>query len=396
MNEKVKKIVMLTWFLVVIFVMGGFSVNNLYEAKKEDKVQAANSPAGFENDFKSNLFLRTDIIDMHTITQKLIGNRVIEDAELGRIVKNNWNQLTSLPGKDDLEEFKSTLNTITDACAEADIPAVYLQAPFKVLPGLEKEQMPAGLITYANENADSVIEMLKGKGTDVFDLREYLVSDSTIAHEELFYKTDHHWTVPTAFDAFCGVVEYLNEKYDYCPENINASVLNVDNYNKITMENCYLGSWGRRTGTKFTELDDFTYYTPRFETDMSIKRHNGSEASGVFENVMMNPYRLDKKTNGPSDEDRAAGYGDNGIYTDLYSGYMDGYIDEFKINNNGIESEKKILIFNDSFGFPFSSFMTLTAKETRIIDVRNWDGDIREYIMDFNPDLVLMLYNPDQ
>jgi len=396
MKGKTKKIIMLIWFLVFIFLFGGMSVYKLIEAKRENKTQAANSPAGFENDFKSNLFMKTDIINTHGKTQEIIGNRVVEDAEVGSVVKTNWNQLTSLPEQDNLDEFKNTLNIITDACAEGEIPAVYLQAPFKILPGFEAEQLPAGLKTYANENADSVIEMLKDKGVDVFDLRDYLTKSDKIPPEKLFYNTDHHWTVPTAFEAFCGVVEYLNENYGYCSDSVTDVILDVDNYNEITMENCYLGSWGRRTGVEFAGLDDFTYYTPDFETDIILRRHNGSESTGAFENVMMNPYRLDKENNGPSDEDRAAGYGENGIYTDLYSGYMDGYVDEFKVINNGIESEKKILIFNDSFGFPFSSFMILSAKESRIIDVRNWDGDIREYIMDFNPDLVLMLYNPDQ
>lgn len=396
--QQIKKYITVWVFIAVIFAVGILSAVNLFSAHKEGKIQSVNSPSGFENDFKSNLYLKTEIIEAHGFTQRLIGNDVVEDAELGSIIKTNWGQLTSLPGESDLTKFKENLVTITDSCRKNEIPAVYFQAPFKVLPSFEKVELPIGLTTSANKNADSVISMLEAEGADVFDLRTVLEKNDEIPLRKLFFNTDHHWRIETAYFAFCRSLQYLCEKYDYCSGELARFLTDENNFRKITMENCYLGSWGRRTGSAFAGLDDFTYFVPDFATDISIKRIAGEahyEATGDFYNVVMSPKRVEKEQNGPSVEELAAGYG-NGIYTDLYSVYMDGYTAEMQIMNNSVASEKRILIFHDSFGFPFSSFMSLSAKETRVIDLRNWHEDIGEYISEYKPDLVLMIYNPDQ
>ena len=357
------------------------------------------SPAAFENDFKTNLFLRNEIIELQGFTQRIIGNNAVEDPELGSVIRNNWGQLTSLPGSGTFDVFRSNLTTITDACAENGIKQIYAQAPFKILPDYEMEQLPPGFSTEANRNADSFISMMDSRGVDVFDFRTYLQSQKEIPVEEIFFRTDHHWTIQSAFKAFSGFVEYMSNEYDFCTEDDVQFLTNKDNYNFITMEDCYLGSWGRRTGVMYAGVEDFTYITPAFDTNFSIKRVAGEafyEAGGSFYDVIMSPKRVEKDKFGPSQEELAAGFGTNGIYTDLYSVYMDGLTAEMQMINHNTDSDKKILIFHDSFGFPFSSFMALSAKETRVIDLRNWNEDIKQYISDFQPDFVITLYNPDQ
>ncbi len=399
MAEKIKKIITVLIFLIIIFVMAVFSVCNLVE-KYKDKEMPPFAPASFESDFKSNLYLRNEIIELQGYTQKLIFNNEVEDPELGAIVRNKWGQLTSLPKESSLEKFKENLDTITDACEENKIKQIYVQAPFKILPKYEKEQLPIGFSTAANDNADKIIAHMRDRGVEVYDFREVLSQNTTIPKEELFYKTDHHWTIETAFYGFTEFYKHLNgDKYGISNKQEFGLVTDKNNYNHITMENCYLGSWGRRTGVLYSGLDDFTYLVPDFETDISIKRVAGDakyEARGNFYDVVMSPKRVDKEKFGPSEEELAAGFGDNGIYTDLYSVYMDGFVAEMHMVNHLSDSNKKILIFQDSFGFPFSPFMALGFKETRVIDLRNWDEDINAYISDFKPDFVITLYNPDQ
>ena len=398
MSEKIKKAITIGTFLIIIFVMAVFSVLNLYNKYKASPMPAF-SPAAFENDFKTNLFLRNEIIELQGFTQRIIGNNAVEDPELGSVIRNNWGQLTSLPGSGTFDVFRSNLTTITDACAENGIKQIYAQAPFKILPDYEMEQLPPGFSTEANRNADSFISMMDSRGVDVFDFRTYLQSQKEIPVEEIFFRTDHHWTIQSAFKAFSGFVEYMSNEYDFCTEDDVQFLTNKDNYNFITMEDCYLGSWGRRTGVMYAGVEDFTYITPAFDTNFSIKRVAGEafyEAGGSFYDVIMSPKRVEKDKFGPSQEELAAGFGTNGIYTDLYSVYMDGFTAEMQMINHNTDSDKKILIFHDSFGFPFSSFMALSAKETRVIDLRNWNEDIKQYISDFQPDFVITLYNPDQ
>lgn len=398
MKERVKQIITLCLFLAIIFTMAIMSVLNL-----TNKYKSSGTPeftiTGFENDFKTNLFLRQEIIEGQGLTQKWIGNNAVEDPETGKIIRNKWGQLTSLPGDKDFSGYAENLSKITDACKAEGITQIYVQAPFKILPSYAKEQLPAGFTTKANSNADMFISQMKNMNVDVYDLRAVLENNTEIPLNELFYKTDHHWTVPTAFYAAGEFAKYLSENFNYCSDKEIELLTDKSNFDFATMDNCYLGSWGRRTGVLYAGVEDFTYITPAFDTDYSIKRVAGDavyENRGSFYDMVMSPKRVEKDKFGPSEEELAAGFGDNGIYTDLYSVYMDGFVAEMQMVNHNSQNDKKILIFQDSFGFPFSPFMSLTAKETRVIDLRNWHGDIASYISEYEPHFVITLYNPDQ
>ncbi len=398
MNEKIKKSVTIILFLGIIFVMAIYSVLNLFNKYKASPMPPF-TPASFENDFKTNLYLRNEIIELQGYTQKIIGNNAVEDPEMGKIIRNRWGQLTSLPEAGEFKSFYENLDKITNACKENDVTQIYAQAPFKIIPGFEKQQLSSGFSTEANNNADKFIGHMKEQNVNVFDFRQYFANRSELPIEEVFFKTDHHWTIPAAFDAFSAFVTYMNDEYDFSSKKDLEFFTDKSNYNFITKENCYLGSWGRRTGVMYAGLEDFTYITPAFETDFSIKRVAGDalyENRGTFYDMIMSPKRVEKEKFGPSEEELAAGFGDNGIYTDLYSVYMDGFVAEMHMVNNKSNNNKKVLIFQDSFGFPFSPFMALTAKETRVIDLRNWNGDIGQYISDYQPHFVITLYNPDQ
>ena len=52
----------------------------------------------------------------------------------------------------------------------------------------------------------------------------------------------------------------------------------------------------------------------------------------------------------------------------------------------------KVLIFKDSFGLPFSAFLSTMVQETRMLDTRYYNGDIEEYVKEYQPDLVLYVY----
>ena len=79
-----------------------------------------------------------------------------------------------------------------------------------------------------------------------------------------------------------------------------------------------------------------------------------------------------------------------------YSVYLNGYTSEVLVENKKDRNNKKLLIFHDSFGFPLSAFMCLSAEHTTIIDVRAaFDKNIPEYIEEYQPDFILFIFNPD-
>lgn len=82
------------------------------------------------------------------------------------------------------------------------------------------------------------------------------------------------------------------------------------------------------------------------------------------------------------------------IQTNRYACYFGGDYPEIKVENNNILSDKKILVIQDSYGLALSSMMTLRVKELRTVDLRHFEGKEIDYIREYNPDIVLIMYNP--
>lgn len=342
----------------------------------------SSSESNFETKFKENLLFREQIIDFHGLTQRLINNHVIEDVLYSCLVKNEWNQLTNVPNKSNLKKLKKDIIKIESSAKKNNADFIYVQAPFKIMPSYE-HSLPTAYRSYANENADELIYSLKDKGISCYDLRPVL-ENSPLKPDGLFYRTDHHWTIPAAFYSYQQLTKYLNDIYNYTSwEELNY-LTKDESFDKIEMKNAFLGTWGRRTGRFYVKPDDFTYYVPNFATDIEVTHKNDDGEFNLrssFYYTMMTPDYVEKSK--------------DGIKTNRYSVYLGGYTKEIVAKNYMVDNGFKVLIFHDSFGFPLSAFMSLSFSETRILDLRNYKDNIDDYIADYKPDIVLAIYNPD-
>ena len=84
---------------------------------------------------------------------------------------------------------------------------------------------------------------------------------------------------------------------------------------------------------------------------------------------------------------------DKDIFTNRYVSYFGADYPEVIIKNKAAENDLKLLIVKDSFGIPFSAFMSLMASETRMLDMRYYkDGTAEEYALEYRPDIVLYVF----
>ena len=155
-------------------------------------------------------------------------------------------------------------------------------------------EFPKGIpYNFANETADNLIKGIKDIGIDTIDFREDLL-DNGIAKEDLFFKTDHHWTIETAFWAYTKLVDELNYKY-----NLNLDKYrfyrNKDNYNFIEYKNSYIGSMARKASIYYGGVDDFTLIYPKFTTNfefMSQTKDRVVNLQGRFEDSLISTIHL--------------------------------------------------------------------------------------------------------
>ncbi len=320
-------------------------------------------------------YRRSDFNELFGYVQKSLGKDILQDPEYGQIYKTTANQITfSVKEKDVAPAIKSivALKKELDALG---IPLLYVQAPFKV--SEDAQTLPLNIIDYADINADHFLKGLEKNHIDYLDLRP-LLRNGVKTQNELFFDTDHHWRIETAFDATWFIGKLLNKEYGF---SMDEKLMNVESYHKKTYEKFFQGSMGRRVGVIYGGIDDFTLITPNFQTNLTVERHdkNYDEViTGSFDDAMLVKSNIDEKL--PIDTNRYAVY--RGDYAEL-------------VLKNNLEASNTVILIKDSFGLPVYSFLAPAIKETRALDMRYFDRNVVEYAKGNKPDVVIIMYNAD-
>lgn len=376
-------------FLIVIFVMFiGMIISwqeirddflNDYRTTVAPKTPIIQRVIGaidsFERTISCDTYKRENFIELYGLTQKIMKRNIIADAGYGELYKTSYNQIAFSVGKKDVASELESICKLKYELDQEGIPLLYIQAPFKLQEG--NEQLPQNVKDYANDNADRFLDGLDKAGIDYLDLRPSFWS-SGMNQNQLFYNTDHHWTIDGAFYSFGDIVSKLNKEYHF---NINDKYTDINNYKRKTYREFYIGSMGRRVGKAYGGVDDFSLITPNFDTSYTIyEREYGGEKiyEGTFEKAVLTNSYMNK--NASLDTNRYAVYhGDNA---------------ELEFINHNVK-EGKILMVKDSFGLPIYSFLSLGVNEVRALDVRLYKESVSSYAKEHKPDVVLILYNAD-
>lgn len=369
-------------FLIIIFSMFMITIKNNYREIKNNfiKILQNSDKTKYErileltqkcdNIFSENVVFKSNYIDIYGLMQNILRKNYIQDGtdRTRDVIKTNDDMLTFVQGKEDMVQKAKNIAILNEKIKEFGIPLMYIQAPYKVR---KNEDLPVGIMDYSNENADALLEELKKEKINILDLREIFINKSI---KDEYFVTDHHWKIKTAFEACNYITNILNEKYEF---NIDDFYTNIENYECVNKEKCFLGSVGKRVGKYYEGLDDFEYILPKFTTDLTLTKNN-TEIKGPFKDTIIVEELIDNKD----------------ITTNRYACYFGRDYGELEIKNNNIFSNKKVLLIQDSYGLPLSAMLILRVKELRTLDLRHFEGKEIEYIKKYNPDIVLIMYNP--
>ena len=260
-------------------------------------------------------------------------------------------------------EYKQTV-LFRDFLEKNGINLLYVNEPTKYIDDsfFSKE---FGVETYINRNANLFLRRIRNEGINVVDLRDSIDLES-INTFDLFYRTDHHWTVPAGLWASEKIAKGLNEK---CGYDIDLSVLDLSNFKKKMWTSCWLGEQGRKTGKPLVGFDDYTEIKPLFNTDYIFKEENGSLCSGTFEDFV-----------------------DESVYDNNNKSWHYSYKVKNAINNN-VENGK-ILFLGDSFDHVTEPFLSLCVHEIDFLILRNYDDSfkLKDFIIKNNYDTVIIAY----
>lgn len=330
---------------------------------------------GLETSINENIVGRTSYINLYGLSAKWLNKHYIQEEGSNSVVKDSRGHLEFITRPVDMKPYVEEIVGLKPVFEEIGSKVLYIQTPVKVIEDYVK--MPQGITDYSNSNSDQLLQELEEGGIATLDLRQN-IKRSSLNLDEVFYKTDHHWTTETAFWAVGETKDYLNREMDFYLDPHNFFT-DSHNYKKIQYKNSFLGSQGRRVGKYYAGVDDYTLMLPTFDTEYSVKinKHDIiSETEGNFEETLVKYYLLRPKD----------------IFINRYAAYFGADFAEVIINNKYSESPLKVLIFKDSYGLPFSAFFSTMVAETRLLDTRYYTGNVEQYIKDYQPDLVLYVF----
>ncbi len=214
------------------------------------------------------------------------------------------------------------------------------------------EKLPYGAELY---DQDAVLNHLKEMlGERAIDLRDVLTED---AH---YYKTDHHWTTEGAYEAYLA----------YC-EVVGRTPTRKDCYTELAVTEHFRGTLYAKAPIALCEYDTVTVYK-KDETLTVVA--DGKALPGLY------------------DETALAG-------EDAYRYFLGGNYGTLTIQSEldatAEGAQRCLLVIKDSYANCFLPFLTGDYAEIHVLDMRYYNGFIKEYAGKNRITDVLVLYGAD-
>lgn len=327
-----------------------------------------------------NVYKRYAFVEIYGFIQRL----------LGKNEENNFEVVMDEQGMAHYQYFGKNGDVDHSLAKRVARLKDYAQAKTKIMAIVPPEKDIEGYTTYQrglpngyyNQKADNYLQDLADNQVDALDLRPAL-SESGIAPNEVFFKTDHHWRVETAFWAYKELAICLQQKYGFV---VDPFYMDKENWNFLTYDAVYLGSMGRKTGMYYSGVDDITLIYPKFNTKYELRMEYTKDLvlnpSGRFEETLLSyvPFR-------------------NGIdpfntYYDKYASYLSGDYRLIHIVNEENPTGPKVLFIKDSIARPTAAFLTTMCSEVWLLDPRYYDDSMEAFISTHELDYIFVMFLP--
>ncbi len=225
---------------------------------------------------------------------------------------------------------------------------------FSLIPGqaaIWADRLPSGAPN-ADQKAimDSIYAQVKGLNYDSYQaLWEHRA-------EDIYYRTDHHWT---SLGAYYGYVSLM--------ESLGMEPVSLDAYSKTVVTEEFYGTTFSTSGVRSVKPDAIWTYVP----------DNGLQVTNYFtdkpqEGSLYNPSALEKK--------------------DKYTYFLGGNQPLAVIKSSNVQGPK-LLILRDSYADSMVPFLTEHFSEIHLYDLRYNRGSVPQYISENDIDMALVLYS---
>ena len=179
--------------------------------------------------------------------------------------------------------------------------------------------------------------------------------------EDIFYRTDHHWTSLGAYYGYAALCETM----DITP-------VPLSDYTKTTVTEDFYGTVFSSSGVRWVSPDSIDIYVP--DTGVTVTSHT-----------------FDSKGN-PVEEPRALYDYSYLKVKDKYSMFLGGQ-QPLAVVKTPHTDAPKLLIIRDSYTDSLVPFLTAHFSEIHLIDLRYYKFSASEYMAEHGIDSALVLYS---
>ena len=214
-----------------------------------------------------------------------------------------------------------------------------------------KDKLPAGAQSWDQKAFLESLDTLEIPTVDFWSaLTEH-------AEEEIFYRTDHHWT---SLGAFYGANAVL--------ESMGKEPLDKEAFTPEIASDSFYGTLYSQSGVHWMAPDRIEYWVKDEGLQITSWRTGKPAEAPLYDRSY-----LEKK--------------------DKYSSFLGGNQPLCVLKNEALEDAGKVLIVRDSYSDSLAPFLAQRFSEVNLMDFRQYRGSLSQYAAENEIDEILVLFS---
>ena len=290
-------------------------------------------------------------IALKSSTERLLGKKENNDVYFA----DNDTLITRFD-QPDAQRVTDNLNYVNNFVENVDIPVIFSLIPTQAC--IWADRLPEGA---PNASQTGLLTQAQGAvtGATWADLYTPLTEHK---EEDIFYRTDHHWTSLGAYYGYVGLASALG--YEPVP---------LSDHEETVRSTQFYGTVFSSSGVRWVRPDTITTYVP--EDGITVVSHTYDNAGN------------------PVEEPRELYVESFLSVKDKYSMFLGGNQSLGVVKNENNPDGPKLMIIRDSYADSLVPFLTAHYSEIHLLDPRYYHLSFSDYAEQNGIDQALVLYS---
>lgn len=257
-------------------------------------------------------------------------------------------------GEEEKEKVKnnaSAISNFAETMQEIDIPTYFALVPNSIY--INSDKLPESVEV---PNQEDIINTVYSniKNTKNINVTSALKEENKT--KPIYFRTDHHMNSNGAYVVY----------REFC-NTANIQPVQIENFNKITVTNDFLGTFDSKAQLINQTPDEIFVYENEINTNIEEAVYDKETTKSIF------------------NEEFLTG-------KDKYSYFLNGNNSKAIIKTK-VDNNKKLLVIKDSYAHIMSQFLCENYSEVHFLDPRYTNFDYKEYVQENGITDILFLHN---